>query len=252
MIFRVKPKNKETFAPPLVGFLLGCFFTVSNLASAECPINSKLYHRCFKFFSLMIVVVLIASCDTHTPDLNAILDTTQCPLQLKGPYIGQSAQSLNSDNPYSLSPAETRFAADQIFRPDDPWQIHSGKKFTSDDAFLIWELSETGIDAYANNTDRICTVSFSTKASSLITDDSDYRYTCIFTFRDARSNILTYSKPFQLSFQRQIHTFSFAAPIDIQYPTFGILFGHTGADFIVDGFQASFLSGDYCGLESQP
>ena len=34
----VKPKNKETFAPPPVG-------EVSNLAGAGCPINSKLYYN---------------------------------------------------------------------------------------------------------------------------------------------------------------------------------------------------------------
>ena len=41
----VKPKNKETFTPPLVGFLPGCFFKVSNLAGAECLINSKHYYK---------------------------------------------------------------------------------------------------------------------------------------------------------------------------------------------------------------
>ena len=40
----VNQTNKQTFAPPLVGFLLGCFFKVCNLAGAECPINSEVYH----------------------------------------------------------------------------------------------------------------------------------------------------------------------------------------------------------------
>ena len=40
----VNQTNKQTFAPPLVGFLLGCFFKVCNLAGVECPINSKVYH----------------------------------------------------------------------------------------------------------------------------------------------------------------------------------------------------------------
>ena len=34
----VKPKNKETFSPLLVG-------EVCNLAGAECLINSKLYYK---------------------------------------------------------------------------------------------------------------------------------------------------------------------------------------------------------------
>ena len=36
--FIVKPKNKETFSPPLVG-------EVCNLAVAACRINSKLYYK---------------------------------------------------------------------------------------------------------------------------------------------------------------------------------------------------------------
>ena len=34
----VKPKNKETFSPLLVG-------EVCNLAGVECPIHSKLYYK---------------------------------------------------------------------------------------------------------------------------------------------------------------------------------------------------------------
>ena len=42
MVFMVNQKNKQTFSPPRVG-------EVSNLAGAECTINSKIYHSSPEF-----------------------------------------------------------------------------------------------------------------------------------------------------------------------------------------------------------